>query len=220
VKSLLAVLVLVPVIVIGARTASAQPGATEPIPPGAMEPPPIYAQPQQQPQVAQKSESTALWLSLGGTIGSYALLFAPAVIANSGTNEATTNLAASAATVGLVGTLLAPTFGHWYAGKGFTRGFGLRLGSIGVALLGAVVALSGCSISFGHDQQDDPDCGQGAPIGIALLIGAGGMWVGGTVDDIVQAPRRVRRRNEAAVQLGLTPIVHGDRAGIVLVGSF
>lgn len=214
-KALVAALVLV----IVARTASAQPGATEPIPPGAMEPPPVYAQQPPQQQRPQKSESTALWLSLGGTLGSYALLFTPALFANSNGNNGARELAGSLASVGLVGTVIAPTFGHWYGGKGFTRGFGLRLGSIGVALLGAVVALSGCSLSFGHDDyEEDDNCGEGAAIGVALLIGAGGMWVGGTVDDIVQAPRRVRRNN--AAQYALTPLISGDQAGLALVGAF
>jgi len=234
VRAIVATLVLVLVLVIVARTASAQPGATEPIPPGDIEAPPVYAPPQQpfqqqqpyqqqQPQGPQKSEDIALWLSLGGTLGSYALLFTPLLFTTDSYSESESNsgmreLASAASSIGLVGTLLAPTFGHWYAGKGFTRGFGLRLGAIGVALIGVVVALSGCSLGFGHDQAEDPNCGQGEPIGIALLIGAGGMWVGGTVDDIVQAPRRVRRNNGA--QIALTPLISGDRAGLALVGAF
>jgi hypothetical protein len=219
VKSLVAVLVLV----IVARTASAQPGATEPIPEGSMESPPVYVQPQWQPQRqpsgTQKSEDTALWLSLGGTLGSYALLIIPSAIAAGSYNQSANQLASAAGSVGLVGTLLAPSFGHWYAGKGFTRGFGLRLGAMPVAVLGLLVAISGCSWGYSHgDESNNEGCGSGEPIGIAILLGAGAMWVGCTVDDIVQAPRRVRRNNGA--QYALTPLLQRDGAGLALAGTF
>ena len=84
---------------------------------------------QQRPIGDEKSESTAFWLSFGGTVGSYALVFGGSALAAQSRNSSASNLAGSAASVGLVGTLIAPTFGHWYGGKGFTRGFGLRRNS-------------------------------------------------------------------------------------------
>ncbi len=185
-----------------------------------MEPPPVYVQPQARPSGTQKSEDIALWLSLGGTLGSYALLIVPSAIAAGRYNQTANQLAASAGSVGLIGTLLAPSFGHWYAGKVFTRGLGLRLGAMPVALIGLVVALSGCTLfSGGHDDSGaDDNCGQGTPIGLALIIGAGGMWFGGTIDDIVQAPRRVRRNNGA--QYAITPLIQRDGGGLAIVGAF
>ncbi|MBA3453157.1 MAG: hypothetical protein H0T42_08695 [Deltaproteobacteria bacterium] len=204
-----------------ARIAFAQPGNVEPIDPDEPPPPPPgYTATPQTPQLLppDRSESTALWLSLGGTLASYALVFGGASMA-AGSNDSTSRLASSAASVGLVGTLVAPTFGHWYGGKGFTRGFGLRLGAMAVGVTALVVAFSGCSFSFGHDSQDDDsECGRGETGGALLGLLAVSMWIGGTVDDIVQAPRRVRRRNSA--RFALTPLVQGDRAGLALVGAF
>lgn len=215
-KSLAAALVLV----LAAGTAHAQPGNVEPVDPD--EPPPRTAyltQPQPLPLQPERSESTALWLSLGGTLGSYALIFGGSAIAAQSRNDATSRLAGSAASVGLVGTLLAPSFGHWYGGKGFTRGFGLRLGGIGVGIVAIAVALSGCTLFYGgHDDGADEACGRGEPAGAVLGIAALGMWIGGTVDDIVQAPRRVRRRN--AAQFVVTPLLQRDSAGLALAGAF
>ena len=214
-KALVAALVLV----LAAGTARAQPGNTAPIDPDEPPPPPPGYRPPSptQPQVLppDRSEGTALWLSLGGTIGSYVLVFGAGAISAGGNSQ----IAGSAATLGLVGTFVAPTFGHWYAGKGFTRGFALRIGAVGVGVTAIVVALSGCSIGFGsHEQEEDPDCGQGETAGALLGLAALSMWVGGTVDDIIQAPKRVRRRN--AARYAITPLVHGDRAGLALVGAF
>lgn len=215
-KALAAALVLV----LAAGTARAQPGNTEPIDPEEPPPPPAaYTTPtapsyQGQLLPPDRSESTALWLSLGGTLGSYVLLLGAGSVAGGGNSQ----LVGSAATVGLVGTLVAPTFGHWYAGKGFTRGFAVRIGAVGLGFTALVVALSGCSIGFGHDQEEDPNCGQGETAGALLGLAALGMWVGGTVDDIVQAPKRVRRRN--AARIAVTPLMRDDRVGLALVGAF
>lgn len=206
------------VLVLAAGTARAQPGNTAPIDPDEPPPPPpgylTASPPQPQGPPPDRSESTALWLSLGGTIGSYVLVLGAGSVAGGGNSE----LVGSAATVGLVGTLVAPTFGHWYGGKGFTRGFAVRIGAVGLGFTALVVAFSGCSLSFGHDQEDDPDCGQGTAAGALLGLAALGMWVGGTVDDIVQAPKRVRRRN--AARFALTPLMRDDRVGLALVGAF
>ncbi len=219
-KALSAALVLV----LAAGTARAQPGNTPLIDPDEPPLPPAGYQAasptQRQLLPPDRSESTALWLSLGGTLASYGLWFGGIAVGENSTSESGRSLAGSAAAVGVVGTLLAPSFGHWYGGKGFTRGFGLRLGALAVGVTAIVVALSGCSLGFGsHDDQDeDEDCGQGAPAGAILGIAAAGMWIGGTVDDIIQAPRRVRRRN--AARYAITPLVQRDRAGLALVGSF
>jgi len=213
VKALAAALVLV----LAAGTARAQPGNTEPFDPEEPPPAPAYMTPpssgQGQPLPPDRDENTALWLSLGGTLGSYALIFGGAAIAQE------VPAAGALASVGLVGTLVAPTFGHWYGGKGFTRGFALRIGAVGLGFTALVVAFSGCSISFGHDdQEEDPNCGQGETAGALLGLTALGLWIGGTVDDIIQAPKRVRRRN--AARFAVTPLMRDDRVGLALVGAF
>ena len=210
------------IVVLAAGTARAQPGNTAPLDPDEP-PPPAYTTPPPSPGRGQvlppdRSENTALWLSLGGTLASYGVWIGGVAISTSSTNQGTSSLFASAASIGAVGTLLAPSFGHWYGDKGFTRGFGLRLGALAVGVTAIVVVLWSCPLSFERDPVEDPDCGKGETAGAILGIAALGMWVGGTVDDIVQAPRRVRRRN--AARYAITPLVQSDRAGLALVGAF
>jgi len=199
------------VLVLAVRTAGAQPGMVDPDPP----PPP---QRSQVPLPEELSESTAFWLSLGGTVGSYGLWIGAAALATSSNSR----IAGTLGSAGVVGTVIAPGFGHWYAGKYFTRGLGLRLGGVGVAFIGLLVAIGGCPLfDGGHGDETDSDCGNPGPGAALALLGAG-MWVGGTVDDIIQAPRRVNRinaaRNEASY--ALTPLLRHDSAGLALVGAF
>ncbi len=68
------------------------------------------------PVAGEKSEGTALALSLGGTVASLAMLAV-------GENQTNDGLGA----IGGIGIWVAPSFGHWYAGKLWTQGLTLRL---------------------------------------------------------------------------------------------
>jgi hypothetical protein len=165
-------------------------------PPSQYEAPPP-APPQPQPALGgQLSESTAVSLSLGGTLVSYLVIVGGAA---SGSGEV--------AVAGVLGTLLAPSFGHWYRGAALTRGLGLRaLGGVGL-FLGVVSAL-GC---------EDGDCSSS---GEYLAIGGAVLYLGGTLDDIVTASTEVRKHNQRAEVLGLAPIVTKHAAGLALGGRF
>jgi len=54
-----------------------------------------------------------------------------------------------------------------------------------------------------------------------ILVAAGG-WVYGTFDDILTAPRRVARINEARLDAtyALVPTASDDHLGLALVGRF
>jgi hypothetical protein len=141
------------------------------------------------------SETTALTLSLGSTLAAWTVLF----VAHD--NE-------TAATIGLVGTFVGPSAGHWYGGSVLTRGMGLRaLGAAGL-VLGFVRAL-----------QCEDNCTTDAAA--AVLI-TGGMiaYAGGTLDDIVMAPVRVRKHNRALEELALAPMASHHGGGIALAGRF
>lgn len=193
------------VLVLLVRVVSAQPGMTEPIPVGADEP--IPTAPVHRPEPALLSESTALWLSLGSTLGSYTMWGLVQGIEDR-------ELGSSLALLGGVGTFLAPSFGHWYAGKFFTRGLGYRTVAIGTAFVGLVMLVS----CIGEGSSCDTRGG----IGAGIMLGSAGLWVYGTIDDIVQAPRRVARINEARLSstYALVPTASGDRVGFALVGRF
>lgn len=171
----------------------AQPSAFGP--PSQLEPPPPPVRPPSEPAGGrQLSETTALGLSLGGTLAGWTILYL-GMQADSGT----------AAGIGLLGTLLGPNAGHWYGGAAVTRGTGLRL-------LGGATAIYGfMRAAFCEDSCNDTD--------EYLMIGGALLYLGATVDDIITAPRRVRRHNKE-LELELAPMVAPRSAGIAVGGRF
>ncbi len=163
------------------------------------------------------SEDTALALSLGGTVGSYAAI-GLAVAMPQG------EIAGLIGTAGLLGGMFAPSFGHWYSHKIITRGLLLRGGGFVVAIIGAIADSEGCSLVYsGHGDEEPADCGDNfrTAKGTAIMIAGALMFLGGTVDDIVTAPRRARRYNESLrTTLTLAPLVRTDGGGLALVGRF
>jgi hypothetical protein len=160
------------------------------------------------------SETTALELSLGGTLASYGAIGLAIALRGNGA-------AGYIGTAGMIGTLIAPTFGHWYAGAIVTRGMGLRAGGLVVFVIGALADNEGCSLVYGDPQSEPADCGDDfrTKKGTALMFTGIAMFVGGTVDDIVTAPRRARRRNDTLrASLAVAPYVHRDSGGLVLTG--
>lgn len=196
-----------------AGRASAQPGITEPVPVPAPAPVPAYgppyASPPPEPRPApqgQLSEGTALALSLGGTIGSYGLIYVGIRLAD---DSDSANLLVTA---GSLSAFFAPSFGHWYAGKFATRGLGLRAGGAVVAVIGASVALSQCPL-FSEEPCDGTE-------GVLIALAGMGMYIAGVVDDIATAPRRVRERNARASSIAVAPMVTGRSAGLAIGGRF
>src|SRR5262245_50589491 len=100
--------------------AMAQPGAPVPAP----------VPPRAPPQTdGERSESAALWLSLGGTAASWGLLVLSPRMGSSGEEVAL---------LGGLGTILGPSLGHIYAGRFGTPGLGLRTAGLGAASLGTM----------------------------------------------------------------------------------
>lgn len=193
-------------ILLVASIAEAQPGAMEPASPHPQPPPPD-----------EVSESTALALSLGATLGSYgALTFAVAV---------PTSASGWLGTAGALGIIGAPTAGHWYSGRLATRGLGLRAAGLLVMLVGGIVDSEGCSLFYSGDSanEEPDDCGDNfrTKKGTALIIAGAAMFFGGTLDDIITAPSAARSRNaRARADLTLAPLVHHGGGGVALVGQF
>lgn len=188
-------------------SAAAQPGMTSP----------VSAEPQPAPVRTEKllSESHALTLSLGGTLGSLGLIACSGLAGD------------AAALVGLAGGLgfvLAPSFGHWYAGKYFTRGLGLRLLGGAVGSVGLVFALGQAFSGFGDHSSDEEAESEESAVPIVLLLGGLGMYIYGTVDDIMTAPRRVRRHNERLngrlMDVTVAPLAVSRGGGLALTGRF
>jgi hypothetical protein len=194
-----------------ASTAAAQPGQTSPPHP---DPQPSLAEPapsQAEPSPAQplpsgaRSEGVALGLSIGGTAVSWTMIGVAAALAHPG-NRTTATVAGA----GVLGTVLAPSFGHWYAGKFATRGLGLRLAGAGLATLGFIGVIVACEDECTPTLQE------------ALLIGGVGLAIAGTIDDIVTVPRDVQRHNQRLYDTSIVPVVHHDTrsVGLAITGRF
>jgi hypothetical protein len=201
-RGLCVALVMLAVLVVHAGRAAAQPGNTAP---GAWQtpPPPTTVS---GPVPGEKSPSLALTLSLGGTVASYVLVVAGGEVQNEGLSS-----------VGTLGFYLAPSFGHWYAGNGWTDGMTMRLAGTGAALVGVMIILGDC----GSEGDENCDSSPGA----ILAIGGAVLIVGGGVYDIATAPGEARKynarlRERAARGWAITPVISRDRAAFTLSTSF
>lgn len=180
---------------VAATEAAAQPSQS-PLNTPALEVPPVSG--------SVKSPSTALALSLGGTIGTFALL---------GIGGAAENGVMSS--IGSVGIWVAPSFGHWYAGRGWTTGLKYRIGGAGAIAGGLMWTAIDC-IGSGCESDFHP--------GMLLAIGGGVAFFGGIVHDIATAPRAAREHNarlEGRVRdVTVRPTFGSGRAGLALGGRF
>ena len=176
-----------------AGTAAAQPGMTVP---SSLPPPPTRQQGE------ELSESTAVWLSLGGTAASWTLVAVASEMGGSSN-------AGRIGTIGALGTLFAPSFGHWYARSFLTRGLGLRVAGVAATFFGLSILLSQC----------DDECSN-AGLAAALMLGGAGLYVGGTIDDIAAAPGKVRQYNQRFQNVVVAPMIRGDGSGLMIAGRF
>jgi hypothetical protein len=178
-----------------AGNAAAQPGLA----------PPSASPPQPALQGDELSETTALWLSLGGTAASWTLVALAADMDHRGSSKA-----GDIATIGAFGTLFAPSFGHWYARSLVTRGLGLRLAGAAAVFVGLGVVV-GC----------DGECsGSEVDVALALALAGTGLYVGGTIDDIATAPGRARSYNHRFQNVAVVPMIRRDNSGFMITGRF
>lgn len=151
------------------------------------------------------SPATALALSLGATAAGYMTI---ALVHEVDDNDTAIALGWAAA----AGIGLGPTVGHWYQGDVVTRGLGLRAAGTVAFIYGLSEADLFC------DDCSDNDFAGAMMVGGLLAFGAG------TIDDIVMAPIKARRKNEkhraSAFQLSVAPRITGKDAGIVAIGRF
>jgi hypothetical protein len=178
-----------------AGTAAAQPGVTSP-----SFPPP---QPMQQPG-EELSETTALLLSLGGTAASWGLIAVAIEMDDQGISHA-----GAIGTIGALGTFFAPSFGHLYAHSFTSRGLGLRSAGVVAVLVAGMIA-----VEEGVTGNSNPH-----PVEAFLIAGAG-LYVGGTIDDIVTAPGEARRYNHRFGNVAIVPMIRGDNSGFMITGRF
>ena len=114
---------------------------------------------------------------------------------------------------GLVGTLIAPSLGHVYAGDPLTIGLGLRAA-------GAIAVISGIGTAVAHCPvlADEPCESSDTAL---LLLTAGAIAYGtGTLMDVAGAGEAARAYNRRVRDLAITPTAQKDGAGLVVAGRF
>jgi hypothetical protein len=109
--------------------------------------------------------------------------------------------------------MFAPSFGHWYARHIFTRGLGARWLGVGLVVSAAVVALEECPLFSTRE------CNQSGLVPI-LAIAGGGLYIGGTIDDIATAPAAARRYNQRAHDVAVVPVIRRDQGGVLVSARF
>lgn len=150
-----------------------------------------------------KSPDLALALSIGGTAASVGVILAGLKGSSNGETE-----------LGLVSSMVTPSFGEWYAGKYLTLGIGLR--AAGALSMIAGIAYSYCNDSAGSCTET---------FGHGLLAVGLAAYASGIVYDIVKAPSAAdayNARHHARTTIGPTVLTppSGPVMGVGLGGSF
>ncbi|HEY6177724.1 MAG TPA: hypothetical protein VIX73_24875 [Kofleriaceae bacterium] len=113
----------------------------------------------------------------------------------------------SAVPIGAIATLLAPSLGQWYAGETLSRGFRTRLIGAGVMVAVAIPAISCVD-----------ECSPSRLLEAAFYTGLG-VYIVGTLDDIVSAPNAARDA-QSQRSVALAPMIRRGGSGLVLTAQF
>jgi hypothetical protein len=160
------------------------------------------------PATDGKDPTTALTLSLGGTLVSAGMMGYALHRLASRTDSYNDSTGVTIFDIGLFSTLITPSLGQFYAGNYLSTGLVIRGAGAAVAAVGAVQAI-GCVDS-------STSCNDGK---VALAIGAGVVAVG-AIWDIVDAPRAANRWNLKHVQLAPVSVGTGSSVGLGVSGQF
>jgi hypothetical protein len=115
--------------------------------------------------------------------------------------------ASGMAAIGAIATLLAPSLGQWYAGETLSRGFRTRLIGAGVMVAVAIPAISCVD-----------ECSPSRLLEAAFYTGLG-VYIVGTLDDIVSAPNAARDA-QSQRSVALAPMIRRGGSGLVLTAQF
>jgi hypothetical protein len=187
---------------------------------------PAHAQPSRTPPIAaptavappaprtvvrsgsRRSPAAAVAISLGVTAGSLGLMAAGA-----GDGGEDNPLLAPM----VIGFLVGPSTGHWYAGRAFNPAMGVRAIAAGVSFL-SLVTLVGCGFDDGHDESDCDLAGWGMAGG-ALTYTVAGIY---EIFDAASSATAYNRRHGFDVMIAPTalPAAGGASPGLALGGRF
>jgi hypothetical protein len=153
-----------------------------------------------------KSESTAVMLSLGVTTGGVVSL-----------------IAGGPPLIGVGALYFGPSTGQWYAGELGGLGLGLRAAGAASMLYGLHLVLQSESDC---EPELDGDCSAEATranrvgaTGAVLMWSGAGLWVGSTIYDVVLARRAASRWNERH-RVTVAPLAANGATGLVVGARF
>src|SRR4051812_33236277 len=148
------------------------------------------------PSGSEKSATTAVLLSLGMTVGGFA-------VAEVGANNQIPTLS----TVGSIMFMVGPTTGHIYAGHTWNGGLAARLIGVGAGFIGLLLivpCIEGCSDGNGT-------------AGAVFLVGGALTYAGGGIYEIATAGEAAHRYNrEHGFEAAVVPTANG----VALAGRF
>jgi hypothetical protein len=160
------------------------------------------------PAHAEKKKKTALALTGVGTGVSGGLILASFLV-----HPQDLEVNKPLLYTGLGTSIVTPSLGHFYAGKFFTVGMGIRAAAAGLAAYG---------VSQNQDQPCDVDPNQNCPTltgtGFTVLALAAIAYIGGVAYDVRTTPDSVERYNKFHAQL--VPTVTRGGGGLALGGRF
>jgi len=207
--------VVAAVLVLLAGAAQAQPGLTPSLDPTPTVPasapslgsdsPVVRRSPERVPPPAPRpgevSANTALTISLGGTLASWAVLAA-------GIGAESSPIALT----GALGTLLLPSAGSWYAGE--AGGIGLTMRAVGA--IGVLYAASNATECDDYEASCNNNSGGAGAVALAGVA----LYLTGTIVDLAAAPSAARRHNRELRALSVAPTVHPGGGGVMVLGRF
>jgi hypothetical protein len=157
-------------------------------------------------QGGRRSAGVAFALSGGTTLAGFLMLTLAA--------DSNDDMQAKLVVGGLLALTIGPTTGHIYAGDTWNTGLKVRLSGLGISVLGAAVALAACPPFSGNCNDG------GAAIGGVGFLAGGIMYAGGTIYEIVDAPRAADRYNmKHRASIAVVPGA-GGKPGMSVVGTF
>lgn len=155
--------------------------------------------------VDPRDEDVALGATIAGTVGAGVLL---------GIAGGHTSAEWRPAAVELAAAVIAPTFGHVYAGDYLSPGLGLRVAGAGLLALGVY----DWSLPY-HTSSPTLEF---SPVGGWLILGGIAAFTTGTIYDIATSRREARRYNREHAMVVPMPMAtpDGPAAGMGLAGRF